>query len=154
MEGWTLDGGGGLAKINCFPSCKITDGLRGGPRLRREAVVQCFGPLHASSVQKRISLILREGGKCTEHLHRGHCLAADYCGCAGFLDRKNLDRRSQTAHSVGQVLSPLCRLHGNIIEMPHWYPHSPSEMDSLIRIHDVHLRSSFSGDSRIGIASS
>ena len=28
MEGWTLDGGGGLAKINCFPSCKITDGLR------------------------------------------------------------------------------------------------------------------------------
>ena len=29
MEGWTLDGGGGgLAKINCFPSCKISDELR------------------------------------------------------------------------------------------------------------------------------
>ena len=28
VEGWSLDGGGGLAKINCFPSCKITDGLR------------------------------------------------------------------------------------------------------------------------------
>ena len=59
MEGWTLDGGAGLAKINCFPSCKITDGLRRRTTASGEAVVQCCGQLHASSVQERISLILR-----------------------------------------------------------------------------------------------
>ena len=53
--------------------------------------------------------------------------------------------------SLGQVLNRLCRLHGNIIEMPH----SPSTMDTQIRSsHFDHLISTFSGDSRICIASS